>query len=72
MLRMTKITPPLVRARVTIKVRGMPKPGTSVSIRIRAPKTKATKPPMPSTPKLGRKASAAMKAIPSRIKATPA
>ncbi|MNP75095.1 hypothetical protein D3C76_1720890 [compost metagenome] len=50
----------------------MPKPGTSVSIRITAPTTKATMPPKPTTPKLGKNASAIMKAMPSMISAAPA
>ncbi|MNC74761.1 hypothetical protein D3C75_1261760 [compost metagenome] len=47
----------------------MPKHGASVSISIIAPTTKATMPANPTTPTLGRKASAIMKAMPSKISA---
>ncbi|MNQ65644.1 hypothetical protein D3C85_801040 [compost metagenome] len=69
---MAKISSALATAVVTITGRGMPKPGTSVSIRITAPTTKAAMPPKPITPKLGMKASAAMNRMPSRIRAMPA
>ncbi|MNP70012.1 hypothetical protein D3C76_1661820 [compost metagenome] len=51
---------------------GMPNPGTSVSIKITAPTIKATIPPKPMTPKLGKKASAIMNARPSKMSPTPA
>ncbi|MNF07016.1 hypothetical protein D3C80_2070920 [compost metagenome] len=55
-----------------MNAKGMPKPGASVSIKMTAPTTNATMPPKPTTPKLGKNASAIMKASPSKISATPA
>ncbi|MNT68666.1 hypothetical protein D3C72_2069170 [compost metagenome] len=51
---------------------GTPKPGTSVSISITAPKAKAIMPPTPSAPKVGRNSSATMQPMPSATSASPA
>jgi hypothetical protein len=50
---------------------GMPKPGASVSISISAPITKATMPPKPSVPNVGRKASAIRNASPRKMSPRP-
>ena len=46
-------------------------PGTSPSISISAPATKAAMPPIPKAPKLGRKASVTISPMPSSNNKTP-
>src|SRR4249919_1090250 len=62
----------LATAMPRINCPGTPNPGTSVSNRISDPATSATRPPMPSEPKLGMANSAAIRATPNTSSATPA
>src|SRR4249919_761351 len=62
----------LATAMPKINCPGTPNPGTSVSNRISDPATSATRPPMPSEPKLGMANSAAIRPTPNTISATPA
>jgi hypothetical protein len=50
----------------------MPKPGTSVSMRMIDPTTKAMMPPIPSAPKLGTKISEIIRITPRAISPRPA